>query len=161
MRVVLCLAAVICLTGCYSFTGGSVPDHIKTLQITPVNDNSGYGLPLVREELTQNLFQRFRNDNTLKLVESAGDARLTVTIVRISDETIAVNPGEIETKRRVKLECSAEYFDTVKKKEVFKRNFTGLKDYEVANAFQNRSDALVVLADQVAQDIMLAVVSGW
>lgn len=44
------------LPGCrYSFSGGSVPPHLKTIAIPIVQDQSGYGDPTLRDEFTQQL----------------------------------------------------------------------------------------------------------
>ena len=80
---VLTILSLICISlfaGCYSFTGGSVPDHLKTISLTAVQDNSGFGNPRFRDVLTRSLLDKFRNDNTLVLVESNGDAQLQSNI---------------------------------------------------------------------------------
>jgi len=56
--------------GCtYSFKGGSVPPHLKTIAIPIMEDQSGYGDPALRDLFTQKLVERFTNDNTLQLTD--------------------------------------------------------------------------------------------
>ena len=52
----------------YSFTGASVPEHLKTIAIPIADDRSGSGEPGLRESLTQKLIQRFIDDNTLQVL---------------------------------------------------------------------------------------------
>ncbi len=152
------------LSGCYSFTGGSVPPHLKTINISAVKDNSGYGNPLYKQNFTQLMIEGFQDDNSFKVSETGGDAKLDITIVSIRDETVALtqsNQGTLENERKISVSCSARYFDALNKKEIWKRNFTNYKLYELANAQQARDEAIQLTLEQLADDILLAVVSGW
>lgn len=151
----------IILISCYSFTGGSVPEHLKKLQITPVVDNSGYGNPQFRESMMRLLVQKFRDDNSFTLTDNFGDARLSIVIGTISDATIAVNPGELETQRKVTVSFKAEYFDNVKKKLIWDKSFSNFQVYDVSNALTNRNTAIEKIIIQTTDDILLSVVSGW
>lgn len=154
---------IIALTfwGCYSFTGGSIPAHLKTLYISAVNDNSGFGNPEYRDLLTNNLIDVFRTDNSFVQVDFGGDARLTVIISAIRENPVAVNPGELETERKVEVHCDVEYYDNVNKTVIFKKNFMTYDIYPVSDAINGRSQAIANSLNQVADDILLAVVSGW
>lgn len=92
--VSLLLSVVLIAGGCYSFTGGSVPPHLKTIAIATVADRSSFGQPIWREVATQLLIERFRNDNTLQLVDRDGDAELRAAITSITEE-----PGYAAARR--------------------------------------------------------------
>lgn len=156
-----CLLAMLYLSSCYSFTGGSIPEHLNSIQIMSVVDNSGYGNPLFREEMQNYLVDKFITDGSLSVTESNGDARLSVTITSIRDQSIALSAGELETERKVVVTCSAEYFDAVERKQVFRRNFNNEQIFSLANPIQERNDAILRSMDQISDDIRLAVVSGW
>ncbi len=147
--------------GCYSFTGGSLPEHLKTLYISTVNDNSGYGNPKFREKLTQVLMDKFRSDNSLSLVDREGDSKLYVSIVSIRDETSKVRPGEVESERKITVSCEAEFYDAVKKKSLWKKTFSNSSIYELNNVLANREEAVNIALTRDADDILIAVVSGW
>jgi len=161
---VLTILSLICISlfaGCYSFTGGSVPDHLKTISLTAVQDNSGFGNPRFRDVLTRRLLDKFRNDNTLVLVESNGDAQLQSTIIRINDDVVSVSPGEVERERRITVSVEAEYTDYVKRKQVWKRTFSNFQVYLISQGQQAREEAVIAALQQIGEDILLAVVSGW
>jgi outer membrane lipopolysaccharide assembly protein LptE/RlpB len=161
---VLTILSLICISlfaGCYSFTGGSVPDHLKTISLTAVQDNSGFGNPRFRDVLTRRLLDKFRNDNTLVLVESNGDAQLQSTIIRIDDDVVSVSPGEVERERRITVSVEAEYTDYVKRKQVWKRTFSNFQVYLISQGQQAREEAVIAALQQIGEDILLAVVSGW
>lgn len=149
------------MTACYSFTGGSIPEHIKTLKINNVQDNSGYGNPQFREDMLQFLVQRFITDNSFNLTDENPNARLSVAISSIRDETVALSPGELETERKVTVDCKVEYYDLVKKKVIFEKKFNNFQLYDLSNALVNRNNAVTNALEQLANDILLGVVSGW
>lgn len=147
--------------GCYSFTGGSVPEHLKSIQITNVNDNSGFGNPLYREEMSRLIINRFRNDNSFSIVDGLGDARLSITITSINDMPVSVQPGELEKERKVTVVTKAEYYDNVKKKVIWDKNFDNFAIYDVSNVQENRNREILKILEQTSNDILLGVVSGW
>ena len=149
------------LQGCYSFTGGSVPAHLKTLRINSVTDQSGFGNPAYKIDLETAITDNFLRDNSFEVVEIAGDARLTISIRSINESTQTVGQGELETERRITVTCEVEYFDNVNKKQIWKKNFSSHGMFDVNQAFTARNETIEIILRQIAEDIMLAVVSGW
>ncbi len=156
-----CMFVLVQISGCYSFTGGSVPEHLKTLYIPSVNDKSGLGNPQYREQLMQMLIDKFRSDGTFNLVERNGDARLSVSISSIKDETLTVNPGEMQKEKKIIVLCQVEYYDAIKKHVVFSKNFSAFNIYSIANAQAERNQSIEKALEQISDDILLGVVSGW
>ncbi len=149
------------LSGCYSFTGGSIPSHLKTLQILPVIDESGFGNPDNRTDLEAALLYNFRRDNSFELTEALGDAKLSVIIASIQEVTQTVNPGELETERRLTINCAVEYYDEINKKQIWKKTFSNYAIFPLSNALVARNEAAADILTRTAEDILLAVVSGW
>ncbi|MDH3253187.1 MAG: LPS assembly lipoprotein LptE, partial [Ignavibacteria bacterium] len=88
--------------GCYSFTGASVPSHLKTLAIPLVDDQSGFGEPNLRETFTTTLIRAFTNDNTLQVADrGAADAVLEGVLLPIKDGPLVVTEGEQVTTNRI------------------------------------------------------------
>lgn len=152
---------VVALSSCYSFRGGSVPAHLKTVAIASVVDNSGYGDPTFRELATDALIQRFRGDNSLQVTEDNGDARLTGAITRIQDDILNVQGGDLESQRRITVTIDVEYFDAVKNRTVWKQAFQNFDAYDVANATEDRQRAVRRAINRIADDVLLKVVSDW
>ncbi len=159
--LVISALAVVLLGSCYSFTGGSTPEHLKTLYIANVIDNSGFGNPEYKMILSQTVHENFKRDNSLALVESGGDAKLSIAISSINESTGAIGSGELETERRVTVNCSVEYFDNVKKKQILNRSFSQFAQFSIKDAQTARNEAIKTILKQIADDVLLAVVSGW
>jgi hypothetical protein len=163
---VVFFAVVLC--SCYSFTGNSIPPHLTTLSIATAEDESTFGDALLRERLTQQLITRFRNDNSLRLVQENATANLSATIVSVVEETVALSPAgatlqtaESELDRKMTVTVRVRYEDRVKKVQVWEKNFTQFRNYPVAQGFSARVSAVDVAVTRIAEDVLLAVVSGW
>ncbi|ROL56283.1 hypothetical protein D9V84_08930 [Bacteroidetes/Chlorobi group bacterium Naka2016] len=147
--------------GCYSFKGGSLPEHIKTIAFAPIVDNSNYGNPVYRDIFVNELIKKFQKDNSLKVIEGTADSKLTLTIDAIRDETAFVKPGELETERKITMEVTVEFFDAVKSKIIFSRKFSNYSTYSVAEIPISRDKAIEDVISKLTDDILLATVSGW
>jgi hypothetical protein len=158
---VVCATLAAAVTACYSFRGGAIPEHLQTVSISSVTDKSGFGDASLREYCTETMLQRFRTDNTLQLVGENGDARLTPVLVRIQDQMLNVQSGDLEGQRRMVVAVEVEYVDAVKNRTVWKRTFENFDVYDVANATEDRSRAARVAIDRIVDDVLLAIVSDW
>ncbi len=149
------------ITSCYSFTGGSLPEHLKTVYITNVVDNSGYGNPTYKDNLQQYLTDEFNRDGSLSVSDRRSDSRLEVTITSISEQSASVSQTEYEKERKIIVKANIVYFDNVEKKSITEKTVSGNALYEVQNAQIARDEAVDRVLEQLAEDILFAVVSGW
>ncbi len=161
MKYILSILLMILLSACYSFKGGSVPDHLKTLRIATVTDNSGYGNPQYMQNMTNYLFKEFRDDGSFKIVDRGGDARITVTISSIREEKFQVSQQELETERKITVVCKAEYFDTVNNKMIWTTDFKNTEVYDINASQQGIDKAVNDALEKTVEDIVFQVVSGW
>ncbi len=158
---VVCITLAVAASACYSFRGGSIPEHLHTVTIASVTDKSSFGDATLREYCTERILQRFRSDNTLQVVDEHGDARLTAVLTRVQDQVYNIQSGDLEGQRRMVVSVDVEYVDAVKNRTVWKRTFENFDVYNVANATEDRSRAAHTAIDRIADDILLAVVSDW
>ena len=148
--------------GAYSFTGASVPTHLKTIAIPVAVDKSPAAIPGLRESLTDNLIQKFINDNSLQVTDrSKADAVLECVITSVTDAPSIVSAGEQITSRRITINVNVIYKDLVKRKTIFENNFSNYGDYVPGAATNERDNAIASAVDKISEDILLAVVSGW
>ena len=155
---------IISFTGCcvYSFTGASVPQHLKTIAIPIAEDRSGSGEPGLKELLTDQLVQDFINDNTLQVTEKGNaDALLECVILPLSDAPAVVAAGENVEARRITINVQVTYKDLVKRKTIFDKKFSNYGDYPSGGGISQRRDAIQTAIDKITEDILLDTVSGW
>jgi hypothetical protein len=162
LSYICCCCVLLLLKSCYSFTGGNNPEYLKKIQIPAVVDNSGYGNPLYKDEMTRTLMNRFREDNTLTLTDNNGDCKLNVTISNIADSPVAISTGELETQRKLTVSFKVDYYDNVKKKQIYDKTFSNFQLYELGgNTQEVRDRAVLKIIAQTVDDILIATVYRW
>jgi len=151
---------VLVFAGCYSFTGASVPAHLKTVAIPLLEDVSGFGEAGLREKFTHKLIELFRNDNNLEIGERlTADSIIEGTISTIIDAPSVIGGNNIITTRRVTVTVHASYTDMKLRKKVWERDFSNWGEYTQGQ--QTRDVALNEAVNKVSEDILLETVSGW
>ena len=162
--ILLFISAALINFGCgaYSFTGSSVPSHLKTIYIPVAQDKSIAAIPGLREILTDDLVQRFINDNSLQVSNAtSADATLDCTITTVTDVPAIVSAGEQINARKLTINVKVVYKDLVLKKTIFDQNFSGFGEYVPGQQVNEREEAIAVAVGHISEDILLAVVSGW
>jgi len=148
--------------GCYSFTGASLPAGIKSIAIPLATDNSSYGQADVRQQLTDQLVQKFTRDGSLSVRDrSVADALIDITITSITDLPIGVQTGEILTNKRVTISVEATYRDQKKQKTFWDKSFQQTADYQISQGLDGQTVALKNAEDKLSNDLLLGVLSNW
>jgi hypothetical protein len=163
VRCSVVLAFVLSATGCpYSFTGASVPSHLKTIAIPLADDQSGFGEAGLREKFTTELTNLFITDNSLQVADrSKADAILESTLLPITDAPLVIGGGEIVSKRRITMSVKVVFQDMKLRKKVYEKNFSNTGDYDSGGGLSQRDIGLQDAIKKITQDILLETVSGW
>ena len=158
--------AIVSLAGCggcpYSFTGSSVPPHLKTIGIPLVDDQSGFGEPNLRENFTNKLISLFQQDNSLEIADKThADSILEGLIISVRDDPSVITKGESVSKRRVTISVKVTFQDMKLRKRVWEREFSGWGDYDISSGVAQRTTAIADAIQKLGEDILNATVSGW
>ena len=134
----------VALSGCagcpYSFTGASVPPHLKTIAIPIVEDQSGYGDPTLRNQFSQELLQRFVNDATLEPADrNRADSMLEGVITGVRDAPAVVEGGDQVSQRRITVTVHVTFRDLKLRKKVWEKDFTQWGDYPSGGGLTQRN----------------------
>lgn len=150
-------------TGCpYSFTGASVPKHLKTIAIPLVDDQSGFGEAGLRERFTTELTDLFIGDNSLQVADRTNaDSILDGVIVSVTDAPSVVTQGEAVARRRITVTVKFAYQDKVLRKQAWEKTFSQWGDYDSGGGLSQRDAGLRDAIKKVSEDILLETVSGW
>ncbi len=157
------MAAVPFLSGCpYSFTGASVPAHLKTIGIPLVDDQSGFGEPGLRERFTNDLTTAFIQDNSLEVTDrTVSDCILEGVITSVTDAPSAVGEGEQVSKRRVTIAVRCTFQDMKLRRKVWEKTLSNWGDYDSGAGASLRDDGLREAIRKLTEDILLETVSSW
>jgi hypothetical protein len=159
----LCGVLSVLAAGCpYSFTGASVPAHLKTVAIPLVDDQSGFGEPGLRETFTAELTSQFISDNSLEVTDrGSADVIIEGAILSISDAPSLIEEGEQVRKRRITLNTRFVMKDMKLRKTMWEKTFSNWGDYESGGGLSQRAAGLQEAIRKVSEDVLLEAVSGW
>ncbi len=164
LALLFMIVPVISFNGCcaYSFTGASVPPHLKTIAIPVAEDRSGSGEPGLREKFTEALTQKFIDDNSLQVTDkSNANSILECSIFSLSDQPAVVAAGESVTQRKITITVHATFRDLVERKTVFDKDFSNYAFYPASGSVSDRESAIEQAIGNITDDILLETVSGW
>ncbi len=149
--------------GVYSFTGGSIPEHLRTVAV-PLAEVRAQGVLVdLDRQLTDALIERFADRTRLNLEpdEEAADVVLRATIQRYSITPVAVTGDELASLNRVTLAVDILYHDTVHDEDLLQRAFTASADYDPVEGAQGEALAAALALEQLAGDVFSAATSNW
>jgi hypothetical protein len=162
MKYLIIICFTIAFAGCYSFTGSSVPSHLKSIAIPLLDDQSGSGEPSVREKLTNKLIEKFRQDNSLQITERVNaDAILEGTITSLTSKPQVISANETVTKQQITITVKMVYQDMKLKKKIWEKQFSEWGEYDLGGGIQQRDAAIDAANDKLTEDILIETVSGW
>ena len=141
--------------GVYSFSGSSLPSHIKTVGVPLFeNETPEFG---ISETLTDGLIDAVSKDNSLKLDRArTADALLKGKIMRIRDTAGQYNDQEVASDYRVYITIQMEFQDVKKKKNLWEETFTEWGAYE-----NDRDAGIADAVKKLTEDILNRTVAGW
>lgn len=108
---VLAAGLAACLAACYTFSGTTLPAHLRTLRILPVgNQTLESALP---DRIAQGLDEGFRQRTNLRRVNEGGDSELEAVLKSYAHRPQSVS-GDKVTAYRVDMLLSVVFLDRVK-----------------------------------------------
>lgn len=157
-------ALIVFMTGCgyYSFSGATIPEHVGTIAIPLVEDNSISTITALDERLTLMLIDRFVRQTRLSLEPRSGeaDALLQVEIARYLSESTSVSGNERATVNRVTITVNVTYNDQVEDRPFLSRTFSSFEEYDPFDP-ASEEDAALASLEKIADDIFTAATSNW
>lgn len=153
---------VLCLTSCYSFRGGSLPEHIKTVQLKSIIDNSGYGNPKYKENLYNKVVEKIRNDNSLMIEDRMSDSKLAITINSIREETASTGVStQLEKERKITVAVSVEFYDNIKKRIIAQNSSLSINQiFLIAGIPNSRDEAVNQCIEILSEEILNTMIAG-
>ncbi|MBN2189193.1 MAG: hypothetical protein JW699_07050 [Chitinispirillaceae bacterium] len=148
--------------GCiYSFTGSSLPSHLKTVEITLFANQSLE--PNVADEITLALSNEVVSGNLLKVVQRDGDAVISGAVT--SYQNTPYTYGASDTRQVsvqqyvVRVIAQVEFIDKKKDEEIYKGTVTGEGIYDLQT--QTEQDGKQAAIKELVRRVMENSVQGW
>ncbi len=150
------LLPVILQCGVYTFSGSSLPGHLKTVDI-PLFVNESQE-PEIAEALTDRINREVLSTDLLRIVSSSGDATINGTVVRYSHEPHTFGRAGVRevdvSEYIVKVTVDILFKDNKKDKAIYEGRIVGEGIYDFADEEEEagKRRALDHAADQIIQN---------
>jgi hypothetical protein len=156
--VFLIILSIIGGCGVYSFSGSSIPPHIKTVAVPLFEDNTAeLGID---QQLTDAVIDAITRDNTLKIAgPRAGDSVVRGTILRVEDRAGQYDENENASDFRVTLNVKVVFEDVKNRNALWEETFSQWGAYD--NSETSREDGIQEAIDKIVTDVLNRMVSGW
>lgn len=144
--------------GCYTFSGTTLPGHLKTIQINPaINQTLD---PALAERLTQAVIRGFENRSSLRAVNENGHCELKLVLSTYSHTPYNTSGSDV-TDYRIDLSVAVQFYDHIKDKILFEeKSLPGFATYSIVKA-QTELDGQKLAIDNIVELILDNTISGW
>jgi hypothetical protein len=157
-RFALPVCAALLLAGCYSFSGTTLPSHLRTVRIDPVVNKTLEST--LGDQITRGLEQGFRSRSNLRLVNDGGDAEL-ITVLTDYSHRPQTTSGATVTSYRVDILASVRFIDRVKGDTLYSDDrVPGFGQYAIDKG-ETEETARQQAVDGLVKVILDNSVSGW
>ena len=161
MRRLVALLALVVATGCYSFAGGGLPAHVKTVAVLPLeNETAAPELPLelraaLREGIQSRLGLRDATEERASAVVRGKITRYEIDI----PVAFSANPAQATSaRRRLRVQADIEIVDQVTGKVLWaKTGISAEGEYAERNEAAGRKQAI----DRIVNDVIEGAQSQW
>lgn len=155
------LTALLLTSGCYSFAGGGLPAHVKTVAVLPLdNETAAPELPLelqaaLREGIQSRLGLRDATEDRASAVVRGKITRYEIDI----PVAFSANPAQATSaRRRLRVQADIEIIDQVTGKVLWtKTGISAEGEYAERNEAAGRKQAI----DRIVNDVIEGAQSQW
>ena len=160
-RIALCcmaMTSVSFLAGCYSFSGTTLPSHMHTLVIHPVDNQTLE--PSLADQITRGLQDGFRQRSNLRQVNDGGDAEIFGVLTQYSQSPQSTS-GDKVTSFRVDILMKVLFIDKIKGDTLYRDDrVPGYGAYAPDNG-QTEATARQIAVDMLVKVVLDNTVSAW
>lgn len=166
-RYVILFLLAVCYQGCgvkYGFTGGSIPEGMKTVSVLFFENTAPIVYPTLSQSFTEALKDRIRSQSSLSQVDNEGDAIFEGRITGYSITPAAVEAGtDRAALNRLTITVSVKYTNNIKPEDSFEQSFTRFKDFSSANnSIQGQEESLIRdINEMLTEDIFNRAFANW
>ena len=152
------LAAAGLMTGCYSFSGTTLPSHMHTLVIHPVENQTLE--PSLADQITRGLQEGFRQRSNLRQVNENGDAEIFGTLTQYSQSPQSTSGSTVSTFR-VDILVKVLFIDRVKGDTLYRdEHVPGYGVYAPDNG-ETEATARQIAVDNLVKTVLDQTVLAW
>jgi hypothetical protein len=159
---VLCFNILLSSCGVYSHTGASVPPDASTVSVAYIANMASIVNPLLSQNLSEKLKQKFVNETPLKLVTTEADLSFTGKILSYDLKPAAIQGDQTNALNRLTITMEIVFENKKATDKNFTKIFSNNIDFNASDNFQTREAELSgKVVDMLVQDIFNAAFINW
>ena len=148
----------------YSLSGASIPPEAKTVSVQYFENNAKLKNPLLSQQLTDALKDKFVSQTDLNLVNGYGDLDFEGEIIDYSTKPMAIQENDVAALNRLTITIRVKYVNSKDpdSKYDFDKTFSRYEDYDSNNDLSQVENELTEkIIEQLVQDIFNESVVNW
>ena len=168
MKILKCyvlLVALITLQSCgiYNFTGGSIPPEMKTVSVQFFENNAQIVVPYLSTQFTEGLKERIRNQSSLSMVRTEGDANFEGRITEYSITPTAIQGNTRAGLNRLTVTVNVKYTNAIDPKGSFEQSFSVSKEFSSASQSIQQQEPVLIreITRQLTEDVFNRAFANW
>lgn len=164
LHILCCFSLLLTVSGCgiYSFSGTSIQPDVKTICIEPVENKALKTNPLLANQLTESLNDKFRKMTRLEAVDEEGDLNLTATIESYDVRAAAITAQEVAALNRLTVTVKIKFTNIKHPEDNLEQSFAAYEDYDSQNSLDMVESTLCdAIVEKLVEDIFNATVAQW
>lgn len=160
--IYISICCVIASCNIYSFSGASISEKTKTIEVNYINNEAGLIQPNLSNLLTESLITKCQRETNLEITNTNGDVLFTGTIVHYIIEPIAIENNEIAAKNRLSIAVEINFINKIDNTKSFNKKFTEYIDFNSDAIFTDiEEDLNITIVDNLVEDIFNSAFMNW
>lgn len=148
--------------GIYSFTGASISSDVKTISIQNFINKATLSPPLLSNNLTEGLRDKFISETNLTPLKTGGDVSFSGYVSNYSISPIAVQANETAAQNRLSISVKVSYINTLAEESNYDKTFSRYVDYDSSQDFNSIEESLnEQIIVQLIEDIFNEAFANW
>lgn len=166
MRQIAAIAAVLTATACgivkYSFSGTSIQPDVETITINYFEYKALTVNPMLSNQMTEALKDKFTKLTKLEQVETDGDLEISGEITGYAVSATAITADETAAQNRLTVTVKISFTNRKYPEDDLENSFSAYADFDATQLLDSVQDALCEeIVDKIVEDIFNATVAQW
>lgn len=154
--------AVVLFASCYSFKAGQIPKDVKTFSVSFFANRAALVNPLLSQQFTEKLKQKFLSESNLSLIKSQGDYSLEGYISDYNVTPVAIQTSQQAATNRLTITISLKFSNNKESKQSYENNFSRFADFNANENFASVEQKLTTtIVAQIVDDVFNRCTSNW
>ena len=148
--------------GVYSFTGASIPPEAKTFSVQQFPNNALLVEPLLSDQFSNALRDKFMSQTSLKMTTVNGDLAFEGEITDYSTLPVAIQSDQTAPLNRLTINVYVRFTNKFEEAKSFESKFTHYVDYPSDQDLNSIKDGLITeITDVLVDNIFNKAVVNW